>query len=143
MALRMAATTLLNSKSYLGGRYRHLRRQLPFPAAAVKAMARYLAVLVFRMLAHGEARVDRGAARFEQRRTELELTTLNFKARAKGFTLVPITDATEEFIQLSAWHGRRVIRVYGIVLKNRLTELSSPFSPPQNAMKHTKQNPIT
>jgi transposase len=31
MALRMAATTLLNSKSYPGGRYRHLRKQLSRP----------------------------------------------------------------------------------------------------------------
>jgi transposase len=94
MALRMAATTLLNSKSYLGGRYRHLRKQLPSHSAAVKAMARYLAVLVYRMLTHGEAWVDRGAAKFEQRRTERELMTLKFKARAKGFKLVPITEAT-------------------------------------------------
>ena len=94
MALRIAATTLLNSKSYLGSRYRHLRKQLPSHAAAVKAMARYLAVLVYRVLTRGEAWVDRGAARFEQRRTELELTTLNSKARARGFKLVPITEAT-------------------------------------------------
>jgi transposase len=85
MALRMAATTLLNSKSYLGGRYRHLRKQLPSHAAAIKAMARYLAVLVHRMLTHGQAWVDRGAAKFEQTRTELELASLNSKALAKGF----------------------------------------------------------
>jgi hypothetical protein len=48
-------------------------------------------VLVYRMLTRGEAWVDRGAARFEQRRTELELTSLNSRARAKGFKLVPIT----------------------------------------------------
>jgi transposase len=59
MALRMAATMLLNSKSYLGGRYRHLRKKLPSHASAIKAMARYLAVLVYRMLTHGEAWVDR------------------------------------------------------------------------------------
>ena len=94
MALRMAATTLLNSKSYLGGRYRHLRKQLPSHAAAIKAMARYLAVLVHRMLTHGQAWVDRGAAKFEQRRTELELASLNSKALAKGFKLVPITTAS-------------------------------------------------
>jgi transposase len=93
VALRMASTTLLNSKSYLGGRYRHLRKQLPSHAAAVRAMARYLAVLVYRMLTRGEAWVDRGAARFEQWRTELELTNLNVKAKAKGFKLVPITEA--------------------------------------------------
>jgi transposase len=91
MSLRMAATTLLNSKTYLGSRYRHLRQQLPSYAAAIKAMARYLAVLVYRLLTRGEAWVDRGAAKFEQRRTERELASLNSKARAKGFQLVPIT----------------------------------------------------
>jgi hypothetical protein len=56
-------------------------------------MARYLAVLVYRILTHGEAWVDRGAARFEQRRTELEMASLNSRALAKGFKLVPITEA--------------------------------------------------
>ena len=56
-------------------------------------MARYLAVLVYRILTHGEAWVDRGAASFEQRRTELELLSLNSRALAKGFKLVPITEA--------------------------------------------------
>jgi hypothetical protein len=93
MALRMAATTLLNSKTYLGGRYRHLRKQLPSHAAAIKAMARYLAVLVYRTLTHGQAWVGRGAAKFEQRRTELEMASLNSKALAKGFKLVPIIAA--------------------------------------------------
>ena len=93
MALRMGATTLLRSKSYLGGRYRHLRQQLPSKAAAVKAMARYLAVLVYRMLTKGEAWVDRGAAKFEQRRTALELASLNSRARAKGFKLIPLAEA--------------------------------------------------
>ena len=57
-------------------------------------MARYLAVLVYRILTHGEAWVDRGAARFEQRRTELEMASLNSRALAKGFKLVPITEAS-------------------------------------------------
>jgi hypothetical protein len=94
MALRMAATTLLESKGYLGARYRHLRQRLPSHAAAVKAMARYLAVLVYRVLTHGEAWVDRGAAKFEQRRTEWELKSLTSKALAKGFKLVRITAAS-------------------------------------------------
>jgi transposase len=57
-------------------------------------MARYLAVLVYRLLTHGEAWVDRGAARFEQRRAERELASLNSKARARGLQLVPITPAS-------------------------------------------------
>ena len=94
MAFRMAATTLLNSKTYLGSRIGTLRKQLPSHASAIKAMARYLAVLVYRLLTHGEAWVDRGAAAFERRRTERELASLNSKALAEGFKLVPITPAS-------------------------------------------------
>jgi transposase len=94
VVLRTAATTLLKSDSHLGARYRHLRRQLPTFKAAVKAMARYLAVLIYRLLTQGEAWVDRGAAQFERRRTERELSSLHSKAKAKGFTLVPIAAAS-------------------------------------------------
>jgi transposase len=93
VVLRTAATSLLASDSHLGARYRHLRRQLPTFKAAVKAMARYLAVLIFRLLTKGEAWVDRGAAQFERRQTERELASLQSKARAKGFTLVPTAQA--------------------------------------------------
>jgi transposase len=93
VVLRTAATSLLQSDTHLGARYRHLRRQLPTFKAAVKAMARYLAVLIYRLLTHGEAWVDRGAAQFERRRLERELASLHSKARAKGFTLVPIAEA--------------------------------------------------
>jgi transposase len=94
VALRTSATTLLRSNSYLGARYRNLRRKLPSFAAAVKAMGHYLAVLIYRLLTKGEAWVDRGATQFERRRTEQELASLNFKARAKGFKLIPITEAS-------------------------------------------------
>jgi transposase len=93
-ALRMSATTLLNSKSYPGGKYRHLRRELPSLGAAVKARARHLAVLVYRLLTHGQAWVDRGTAKFEQRISELEMARLNSKAFAKGFKLIPLTQAS-------------------------------------------------
>lgn len=93
MALRMAATTLLNSKSYLGGRYRHLRKQLSSYAAAVKAMAHYLALLVYRMLTKGQAWVDRGAAKFEEKRAQRQLSSLKSQALAHGFKLTPIAEA--------------------------------------------------
>jgi transposase len=93
-ALRTAATTLLKSDSYLGARYRNLRRNLPSFAVAVKAMGRYLAVLIYRLLTHGQAWVDRGAIRYERRRTEQELASLNFKARAHGFILTPMAEAS-------------------------------------------------
>jgi hypothetical protein len=94
VALRTAATTLLKSDSYLGARYRSLRRKLPSFASAVKAMGRYLAVLIHRLLTKGEAWMDRGATQFERRHTEQELASLSFKARAQGFKLIPITEAS-------------------------------------------------
>lgn len=89
VALRNAATTLLRSPSYLGARYRHLRNRLPSKAGAVKAMARYLGLLVYRMLTKGQLWVDRGAAIFEQKRERRELEALTKRAALQGFQLVP------------------------------------------------------
>lgn len=86
-ALRMAATTLLRSNSYLGARYRSLRARLG-PPKAIKAMARYLACLVYRLFTKGQAWVDRGAREFENRRAQRELSSLQRKAAALGFQLV-------------------------------------------------------
>jgi transposase len=94
VVLRTAATSLLESDTYLGARYRHLRRQLPTFKAAVKAMARYLAVLIHRLLTHGQAWIDRGAAQFERKRLNRELANLHTRASAQGFALVPITQNT-------------------------------------------------
>lgn len=80
-------------ESYLGARYRHLQKQLPSKASAVKAMARYLGVLVYRLLTKGQAWVDQGAARFEQKRQVLNLASLQARAFANGYRLVPITAA--------------------------------------------------
>src|SRR6266511_3254330 len=95
VVLRTAATTLLESDTHLGARYRHLRRQLPTFKAAVKSMARYLAVLIYHLLTKREQSVDRGAAQFERRRTERELANLSSRACANGFKLRPIADASE------------------------------------------------
>lgn len=88
--LRMAASTLRNSESYLGGRYRHLQRTLPAKASAVKAMAHYLALLVYRLLTKGQAWVDCGAAHFEKRREQREMASLASRAAARGFKLIPV-----------------------------------------------------
>ena len=89
-ALRMAATTLRHSKSYLGARYRYLRNQFDIKTGAVKARARYLAVLVYRLLRYGQAWVDQGAKRFERQQDERELARLTAKAAARGLQLVPL-----------------------------------------------------
>jgi transposase len=91
IVLRTAATSLLESDTYLGARYRHLRRQLPTFKAAVKAMARYLAVLIYRLLTHGQVWVDQGAAQFERKRLEREMANLQTRAKARGFALVPVS----------------------------------------------------
>jgi transposase len=94
VALRTGATSLLESDTWPGARYRWLRRQLPTFKAAVKAMARHLAVPVCRLLTHGQAWIDRGSAQSDRRRNEQELASLQFKAKAKGFALVPMVSAS-------------------------------------------------
>jgi transposase len=88
-ALRMAAQSLCRSDSYLGARYRSLRGRLGGPRA-IKAMARYLACLLYRLLTKGEAYVDRGADHYENKRQERERLALQKKAAAHGFQLVPL-----------------------------------------------------
>ena len=93
-ALRMSAESLSHSHSYLGARYRSLRGRLS-GLKAVKAMARYLACLVYRMLTKGEQWVDRGAQHFEQKKHVRELNHLQRKARSFGLQLIP----AEELMQ--------------------------------------------
>jgi transposase len=71
------------SESYLGARYRSLRTRLG-ASKAIKATARYLACLVYRMFTHGQAWVDRGTQEFESKRTRRELSYLQRKAAALG-----------------------------------------------------------
>jgi len=86
-ALRTAANTLLHSDSYLGARFRALQTRRGTPKA-IKAMARYLACLIYRLFTRGQAWVDRGAKEFENRRAQRELAALQRKAAAHGFKLV-------------------------------------------------------
>lgn len=89
-ALRMAAQSLWHSDSYLGARYRRLRARLE-GKIAVKAMARYLACLIYRMVTRGQAYVDRGASYYEKKRHEKEREALLRKAASIGLKLVPST----------------------------------------------------
>ena len=88
-ALRNVAEALCRSDSYLGARYRHLRARLP-GLKGVKAMAHYLACLVYRLMTKGQAWVDRGAAYFDKKRQQREMIHLQKKAAAAGMKLVPI-----------------------------------------------------
>jgi transposase len=88
-ALRMAAESLSRSDSYLGARYRRLRGRME-GKKAVKAMAHYLAKLVYRLLTKGQEYIDRGAAYFEKKRAEREVVSLKRKAAELGMRLVPV-----------------------------------------------------
>lgn len=88
-ALRMAAESLSQSDSYLGARYRRLRGKMD-GKKAVKAMAHYLACLVYRLLTKGQDYIDRGAEYFENKRAEREIRSLRRKAAELGMQLVPV-----------------------------------------------------
>ena len=87
LALRLAAGTLLKSETYLGAQYRRLRTRLGAPKAR-KAMANKMARLIYRMLKHGEAYVDRGQEYYEQKYRQQQFRMLTRKASELGFQLV-------------------------------------------------------
>ena len=64
VALKMAASTLRLSSTYVGAQFRRLRTKLGAPVA-IKAMAAKLARLVYRMLRYGMKYVDQGAEFYE------------------------------------------------------------------------------
>lgn len=86
-ALRMAAQSLQRSETYLGAKYRQLRARLE-GTKAVKAMARYLACIVYRLMQYGQAWMDRGSAYYESKRQEREVKGLQRKAAALGLQVV-------------------------------------------------------
>ena len=75
----MAAESLVRSQSYLGARYRYLRAKLG-GLKAVKAMARVLTCLYYRLVTKEQLWVDRGTAAFEQHRQQRDLASLQRKA---------------------------------------------------------------
>jgi transposase len=86
-ALRIAATTLLRSQSYLGAQYRRFRGKLGAPKA-ITAMAHKLAVLVYRMLRWGNEYVDKGLQYYEERHREQQIRLLKKRAATLGLVLV-------------------------------------------------------
>ena len=82
-ALRIAASTLIRSKTYLGAQYRRLRTKLGAPKA-ITAMAHRLARLVYRMLKYGQDYVDKGAGYYEQRNRQQQIDFVKKKAAQLG-----------------------------------------------------------
>jgi transposase len=86
-ALRVAATTLLRSKSYLGAQYRRLRNKLGAPKA-ITAMAHKLARLVYRMLKYGQEYADKGMQYYEDRYRRQQVELLKKSAAKLGLQIV-------------------------------------------------------
>ena len=87
-AFRMAAFTLMNSKSALGAYCRRMRSKMGSPKA-ITATAHKLARLVYSMLKHGSAYVDKGQDYYEREHKDRVMKNLKKKAEDMGFMLVP------------------------------------------------------
>ena len=86
-ALRMAATTLRNSKTALGAEFRRLAR-LKGMGIAVFAMARKLAILTFRLLKYGQAYLDKGVEAYEERFRQRRIMACRAMANSLGLRLI-------------------------------------------------------
>ena len=87
IALKMAASCLRTSQTYLGAQFRRLRTKLGAPVA-IKAMAAKLARLVYRMLRYGMQFVDKGAEFYAAQHRKLQINHLKWRANELGFQLI-------------------------------------------------------
>lgn len=90
-ALRMAASTLRESDSYLGAQFRRLRSRLGSPKA-ITAMAAKQARLVYRMLKYGQEYLDKGTALYEEKYRQQKIQFIARQAAQQGFALVPLAN---------------------------------------------------
>jgi transposase len=88
-ALRMAAQSLLRSKSALGAYHRRMRAKLGGPEA-VTATAHKLARIVYTMLKNQSTYVDPGERHFEEQTRQRAIRHLKRKAKDLGFQLVEL-----------------------------------------------------
>src|SRR5437762_9457586 len=87
ISLKMAASSLRLSNTYLGAQFRRLRTKLGAPVA-IKAMAAKLARLVYRMLRYGMPFIDRGAEFYDAQHRKLQINYLKRKAANLGFQVI-------------------------------------------------------
>jgi transposase len=92
IALKMAASALRLSDTYLGAQFRRFRTRLGAPVA-IKAMAAKLARLVYRMLRYGMQYVDKGAATYQEQHRQLQIKQLKWKAATLGYQLIGVPAA--------------------------------------------------
>lgn len=89
---RMAALTLRNSKTALGAEYRRIARRKG-ASVAVFALARKLAILVYRLLRYGQAYVDEGMQGYEERFKAARIRTCKQIAKDFGLTVLEPEEA--------------------------------------------------
>lgn len=87
--LRQAACSLQRSKTALGARFRALARRKGY-SVAVFAMARKLAILIYRMLRYGQDYIDEGLAAYEERFRQRRLHNIATMANEMGYEITPI-----------------------------------------------------
>jgi transposase len=86
-ALKMAASSLHHSHTYLGAQFRRLKTRLGAPVA-IKAMAAKLARLVYRMLRYGMQFVDKGVEFYEAQNRRREISSLRRRAAKLGYQVI-------------------------------------------------------
>ena len=91
-ALKMAAMSLSRNQSALGAFYRRLCGRMDKPRANT-ATAHKLARMVYFMLTRGEAFVDQGQQRYEERQRQRSIAALKRRAAALGFLVTPTGSA--------------------------------------------------
>jgi transposase len=87
-AFRLAAQSLANSRTALGGFYRRIRTRSGAPKA-ITATAHKLARIFYHLWTTGENFIDAGADAYEQQYQQRVLKHLKQRARQMGFDLVP------------------------------------------------------
>jgi transposase len=88
-ALRLSAYSLERSQSWLGAKFRRLKRKLGAPKA-ITAMAHHLARLIYRMIKCGEEYVDKGMEAYEAKYRAQRLKWLQKQAHDLNLMLVPL-----------------------------------------------------
>jgi transposase len=91
--LRMCATCLERSQSALGAQFRRLSRRKG-RAVAIFAMARKLAILIYRMLRYGQDYVDQGVDAYEEQFLQRRIQVMISSAKQMGYEVTPIKATT-------------------------------------------------
>ena len=86
-ALRLSASTLYNSKSYLGAFFRRMRARFGAPMA-ITALAHKLAKIIYRMIKDFQSYRDTGQEKYEQQYKDRSVKNLKKRAKEMGFELV-------------------------------------------------------